>query len=100
MPVCGGYTGSTNETRTRKSTAFLSAFAPAFALVVQGAMLLDGSDKSLVPLEHVDEPDVVLEADGLGSGLDLQRLDGRHTDRLRDAVGHVLVDSSEHGHYT
>ena len=39
-----------------------------------------------------------LEANGAVRGLDLERLHGRHADRLRDAVGDLLVDGREHGH--
>ena len=44
----------------------------------------------------LDSPE--LEANGAVRGLDLERLHGRHANRLRDAVGDLLVDGSKHGH--
>ena len=45
----------------------------------------------------LDSPE--LEANGAVRRLDLEWLHGRHANRLRDAVGDLLVDGSEHRHW-
>ena len=39
------------------------------------------------------------ELPSLGCRFNLERLDGRHAHLLRDAVGEILIDGGEDGHY-